>query len=98
MDFYKIIKSIVNRELKISPLQDINTDKFFNKDISKNIFANNATQNDEYIISRKRKRDFYNDQKKNSESNSEINCAEKQNINDKTTLLYIVELYRNNNV
>ncbi len=96
MDFYKIIKSIVNRELKISPLQDINTDKFFNKDISKNIFANNATQNDEYIISRKRKRDFYNDQKKNSESNSEINCAEKQNINDKTTLLYIVELYRNN--
>ena len=80
MEFYKIIKSVINEEFQISPKQDVNTDKFFYKDNPKNIFENSVRSNEDYIINRKRKRDFYNNEKKDSQFNSEINCPKKHNL------------------
>ena len=80
MDFYKIIKTIVKEELNVTSKDEINTDKFFNAEIPENLFTNDNLCNDDYIINRKRKRDFYASQKTNSEINPDINCPKKHNL------------------
>ena len=90
MIFYRLIKSVINKELSVKPINDIATNNCFNLK-NENLFDNcdiykkNNENIEDFIINKKRKRDFFN--KKNKDE-SNLNVAN----ND--TLLYITEMYK----
>ena len=63
MDFYKIIKTIVNDKLSVPKHLQIDTNKFFNDQTFHNFPKNSSMSNEDYIIHGKRQRFLQTNQK-----------------------------------